>query len=246
MFGSAEIVYALLNSYADALNYYNAMEPWRGETADGAERPLRNRRRRSTGVRKLDDGSIAFRLHRTDVVTFHPDNTIVLRIYESMTTAQFITAHCPMHITAFLSRRGPGYICVGDNFYRACDGDVLTIRGNEVTGASPWRWPRLDRKAANAFRREAGIDRVRRWLHAAQAMGFNVFERKWAHVNELDRIIADSARWPELLNLGGLKAVERYERAYLRDHCLIVTERPCLRSWREVYACRAALRKWGL
>jgi hypothetical protein len=245
MFGGMRFSSRRLDSHAEALAYYNSMKPWRGETADGDERPLRNRRYRNTGVRKLADGSVVFRLHQTDVVTYRSDGSVVLRIYDSMTTAEFIHAHAPSHISASLSGYSVGHVRVAGNFYRACGGDVLTIRGSGVTGARPWIWPRVNRKAANAFRRETGLDKVRQWLRAAQAMGFPVYDRKWLGQVDVAGIIADPARWPELLKLGGIKAVAHYEHNHMRAHCLTVAEYAYLCDWRDVYACRAACRTWG-
>ena len=96
-----------LRSHSDALNYWARIKPWRG--GDENVRPLAGRNKKHMNIRKLNDHSIAMRLHGTDVVIYHPDNTITLNAYPSVSTDMFARSVTPAGIcTTFNS--GAGYL----------------------------------------------------------------------------------------------------------------------------------------
>lgn len=82
------------NDYYDALRVYDkaAAKPWR---TGGEDFPLPNKRVRHMGVRKLPDGSIAFRLHATDVIVWHRDNTVTITPWPSQSTCVFANSFLP-------------------------------------------------------------------------------------------------------------------------------------------------------
>ncbi len=93
------------DSYAAALAHFDSVKPWRSKyNPDGEERPIGDRAVKNTGrqfnraMRKLEDGSIAFRLFDTDVVVYHPDETITIQGYATMSTSGFIDALAPAGI----------------------------------------------------------------------------------------------------------------------------------------------------
>lgn len=247
MYNGMTFVPGCLHGYASAAKYLESCKPWRGETGKHDERPIKARRNRRAGVRRMHDDSIAFRLHDTDVVVYRPDNSVTINVYDSVTTADFIRCYAPYSVTASLSGRGAGYISVNGRCYRANHGDRITIYADgSVDASSHWVWPRVDRKAANAFRRSAKLDKVRAFLKAAETLGMPVKPPSYRDLaKHVAEILPHPDRWHMLLQLGGMKGLEMYERMYLRNNCLIINRHEYLSDWREVSRCRSACRTWG-
>lgn len=69
-----------------------------------------------TWVRPNEDGSIAFRLYDTDVVTWHPDNSVEIENYGTVTTSGFASRFLPQgfHLHHLTTRRGEeaGHRCI--------------------------------------------------------------------------------------------------------------------------------------
>ncbi len=57
--------------------------------------PLGLTKRGQTTIAEMDDGSIAFRLYSTDVVTWHPDNSFSIDNYGTVTTSSFAARFTP-------------------------------------------------------------------------------------------------------------------------------------------------------
>lgn len=83
-----------LSSYAAARAHFDSVKPYRGES-DDAPRPIGVRSHRNKQMRLLDDGSVAFRLYRTDCVIWHPDDQITVEGYSSMSTTAFVNCLTP-------------------------------------------------------------------------------------------------------------------------------------------------------
>lgn len=96
-----------------------------------------NRNHGVTWVRELDDGSIAFRLYDTDVVTWQPDNSVLVDNFGTTTTSDFARRFLPsgLWLRYTVERRG---VCGGDKgiayraepngpywTHRLCFGDVV-------------------------------------------------------------------------------------------------------------------------
>lgn len=86
-----------IDTYADALRFHDkaAEKPW---PSGGEDYPFPNKRYRQYGVRKLADGSVVFRYHSTDVVTWHPDDSCTLRPWNSLSTQTFASPLLPKHV----------------------------------------------------------------------------------------------------------------------------------------------------
>lgn len=80
-----------ISSFEKAKAHFNKVKPWRGDT----ERPIGVRSHKNKGMRELHDGSIAFRLYHTDCVIWHPDGTLTVEGYASMSTTSFIGSLVP-------------------------------------------------------------------------------------------------------------------------------------------------------
>jgi hypothetical protein len=83
-------------SYSEALEHFESTTPWRSKYNDANERPIGQRavkhndgRQFNKAMRRIDD-NIHFRLFDTDCVIWHPDNTVTVQGYPSMSTTDFI------------------------------------------------------------------------------------------------------------------------------------------------------------
>lgn len=79
----------MIDNHGTALRVWCEIKPWRGQTGDHDERPLEDRRKRHVTIKILRDGSVACRLHSTDVVTFTPDGRLKVQPYASQSTDKF-------------------------------------------------------------------------------------------------------------------------------------------------------------
>lgn len=82
-----------IRDYAAAVYKWETTLPIRGRKND--ERPIGKRNKAYMQIRKHSNGDVACVLYETEVVTFHPDNTITLHVperWQTTTTATFITA----------------------------------------------------------------------------------------------------------------------------------------------------------
>jgi hypothetical protein len=91
MFGTNNRDVPRLLDYAEAVAHEASIKPIRGRSVE--LKPIGDRRNQHKTIRKNPDGSIACRLHSTDVVTFHEDGRIEVCWggYVTQTTSSFIS-----------------------------------------------------------------------------------------------------------------------------------------------------------
>lgn len=246
MFGQMTIPFRdNIHSYGDALKYWSECKPWRGETGEHDERPLKQRRYRNTGVTKKPDGRVVFRLHTTEVLTYEPSGEIVLKVYSSVTTGQFVRAYSSLSV----SLSAFGTLSLSDperRVYKLSHGDRVRISADRqsATGSSPWRIGRVDRKRANAMRRETGLSQFWQFVRAAAAMAppdSPELERRIATwVNDrrdVRELLQDRSAWPCMLHARAVQAVNMFEQDMIRRHCVDHTTR----EWVSIHELRSAI-----
>ena len=147
-----------VHNYADALKIHDKTKPLRGRAIE--IRPLGNRRDADTyHIRKHGD-AIELVLYKTPVITFEPNNEVVLFVdsYNTVATHQFI--HQVLNIPASGVRRTT-VLTIGNNKYTLADKDKLRLRRDEggnwcvLNPTQQWTW-RLDRKAVTNVRSKYG------------------------------------------------------------------------------------------
>lgn len=122
-----------LDSYAQARKHFDSVRPWDSKYNPNNERPIGTRNVKTCGygyyderfnkaMRELPDGSIAYRLYNTDCVIWHPDNTVTVQGYASVSTTCFIDRLVPMNVSHQIGRKD-------------CDEPVLHLRGVYPTKA---------------------------------------------------------------------------------------------------------------
>lgn len=87
-----------IRSYADAREHYDSIKTWRN-ARDRNVKPLGTRSHKHKNMRSLMDGSIVFCLYQTDCVTWHPDNSITIQGYDTMSTTAFVNSLIPSGIS---------------------------------------------------------------------------------------------------------------------------------------------------
>lgn len=98
-----------INDHAGAQRAFDKIKPWRG--GNEHERPLGNRRDKHKQLVLLNNGDFACRLYSTDVVTYHRDNTISIRRYDTASTVEFANAILPWELRTTL-HLGQMWVCM--------------------------------------------------------------------------------------------------------------------------------------
>ena len=171
-----------ISSYTSALQKWESIKPVRGRQ-DQNTRPL-CRTNDTTTIRKLDNGSIAFRLHSTDVVTFNVDGTVDLRPYASVSTCAFVRAILGYHnhIHAHWSDRDhslPNHVTqVEGRYYHTpsfatLSKDDSTNKWSLLAGSEPFDIVTLDRQLTKEALADTGYNQFKLWLTTQIRLGLD-------------------------------------------------------------------------
>lgn len=120
--------------YADALLALEAASrtptgKTRAPKADGY--PLGGHSKSVTWVRQCDDGSVAFQLYSTDVVVWHPDNSVEIDNYGTTTTSSFAARFLPNSIALNVAGNTISYATEAGRY--AWSGNVCRGKHNVAT-----------------------------------------------------------------------------------------------------------------
>jgi hypothetical protein len=88
-----------IDSHAEALAFYNSCRVKRGNI-DTDPRPIRGKERSPMDIR-VKHGNVIFRYHRTDVVTWRPDDSYTVQCWASQSTAMFASCFIPWKLDSF-------------------------------------------------------------------------------------------------------------------------------------------------
>lgn len=233
----------LLNSYARALEFWKTAYRWSDEPV---ERVLDSKRKKFVTIRKLNDNSIACKLHHTDVVTFHPDNSISIMPYPSVSTDEFFNQ---LGINGGLDASfNQGMIRVNDLWYLAVSRDALRISLDTLewrTQPEPFVIKTIDRKRAKAARDLYEYDAFSKWVKMMAAMGVCP-ERSsgWFDTRQVLSKLQDRDQWSTLCvfdkhdytRLNTNLTINRVRDAIYYQHPDVYNKevKPYLTSWTEV------------
>lgn len=189
-----------LNSYSDALAAFEkaSLKPWKN---GGEDLPFPQKRSRSYGIRQLTDGSIAFRFHSTDVVTWYPDNSCTLQPYMSQSTQAFANCLLPNHatVTSACSR-----LVIGgwrDGWAYPLGGRPVRIGGPDdvVATGMVFECKRVNRKAAKAALARTRYTEYRNWYQLMAPMLTGPAAGEWLHEEDVLRYLEDPEKWHSLM-----------------------------------------------
>lgn len=139
-----------LRSYAAALKHYESAPEqdglWRGlQLYDGSRRSS-SKRDTSKRIRKELDGTLSLRYHHTDLVCWHPDNTVSFEFHGSASSQTFASCFTPLGLH-YIRRAGTVYIQQTDGLY-LCEGSNARLRFKEF---KPNVWACVNPHAARRF-----------------------------------------------------------------------------------------------
>lgn len=251
-----------LRGYSDALNYWGKTDPWRG-SGDTNTRPLAGRNKKHMTIRMTNSDAIAMRLHGTDVVVYHPDGTIVLNAYQSISTDMFARRLTPSGIcTTFNNPVGFLLHLERDNttmtfllardsvrLMRADNGDWLPV---DPAMFAPFIKYRVDTAKANAVLKAYGFNDFKAWVKARAAMGQPQmrqgylrdpkYSNGWVQTIELFRDGPDG--WNAIFDDYHDRAADAVRDAIYRiENCIIKVEVPSIAGF-DVSSVRASANKW--
>lgn len=240
-----------LNNYAAALSFYEQAKTWRNDSDN--ERKL-DGSKRHVAIRKESNGSIACKLHRTDVITYHPDNTITVKPWGSRSTDEFFNG-LARGIYGLSSSFTSGVIRVGERFYRAIDTLKIDIGSRPLALLSepePFRFATINRKRAKEVRDQYNYNDFAAYVRMAEKMRVSplpLTERRdvYSPRAKLDTL-AVRELWPHLLVPGWQAGIysgviisasltlSTMRDAIYSEHPEVYdrTEEPYLNSWDEV------------
>ncbi len=245
-------------SYASAALMFDAARPRRTLAGKSGTHFLPGHETGFTGISRTENGDIVFTYHLTDVVTWHPDNSLTLDLsYRSLSTATFANRFCPNRQVAVGSvdvYSEGSYIIVNGRYYVPRDrvhiasgreGPHLT---NPARDTIPLRKMRLDRKATKAVLAKTGYAAFREWyLLSAAMLGPNQRHLDYkVVVHDIPAALEDREQYMLLLKTAqfGLKLTPEIFLSHIRDHLyrghdVHVTETyEYVTSWESYRACR--------
>lgn len=254
-----------VSNYGDALEAWSKGKPWRDQPDH--IRDLGARRKKHMSVRKHENGDVIFRLYATDVVTWHPDNTVTLRSYRSASTDAFATALMPLGAWAsfpnvsLMNKAGEfrlfqvgkdGTITLRDTgeTYKSHPDNTYTYNVLEpITETTPYRVARLDKKKAHAALKKYNYHDFAAWLKASYAMGRQFtgygLTSYWSVVTALE---SGPERWPEIVSgMMTRSAVLEFVRnaIYREENCAVVETVPSVDTYK-YYNIEKTNRRYGI
>jgi hypothetical protein len=180
MFGIKTDGLPTLRNYAEALAHHDSIEPIRGRYHPA--RPLGMRKKDHMTIRKLADGAkeprIACRLYNTDVIVYHPDDSITITPWGSRSTDYFLHAVAPFGIVPLFTQHFASLVytdSLGSDRAIRCPADGVTLRPDGagwrlVTTAPEYPTYNLDRKRWNAAKKAARFDEYVAWCAARASL----------------------------------------------------------------------------
>lgn len=189
----------LISSHADAREAYDKAKPRRGEDPGDERRIPGKETSRQMGVRITREGNVAFRYHRTDVVTWYPDDRCVVETYTSRATCEFANRFLPMYT---------GLIDTGDKLrhgdwiypivYHATiypDGTVAPYRAN----VRLVRHDKINRETAKRVLAKTNYAEYRKWYKVMSAMVEMPYPLAYISQSAAVEKLRDKAEWHSLM-----------------------------------------------
>ena len=186
-----------VRNHAEALKFFHDAVPWRGSD-DGDERPLINKRHRQYGVR-LDGTDVAFRMHYTDVIVWHADNSVTINTFPSRSTCEFATNFLPFG--TYLSNEA-AHLYVNGWVYPVAGKSLRILSDDTVAdNNSVFAKRTVNRKNARALLATTNYAEYRKWYGVMSSMTGRVapWNRNYIAQGDATLLLADSEQWHELM-----------------------------------------------
>ena len=243
-----------LDDYDAALKHWASIKPLRGH-CENDPKPIEKRNKMHVTIRKLDDGSIACKLHHTDVVIYRPDNAITLNCYSSVSTNEFARRLLPWDVSAnFIG----GYARLAGwedgHFYKLGSTIKLTNKdGWTVDNPQPWGVPVVDKVKAREALKTSRYSEFKSWWEMRDKMeGVNTapaYMRYTYTRRDVAEMLAsgpeawgevDRTRTSQLVDLAGLRQQIQKDAG-----AISYQNKDYLIGWLEMASYIRAVKKWG-
>lgn len=183
-------------TYEQAVAFHTkaASKPWRN---GGEDHPLVGERKRTRGVR-MQGTDVIFRLHCTDVVTWHGPGQYTLNPYPSRSTSVFADNFLPAgHYTTHECSA----LVIDDRKYKIPD--PVTVCDDTPATITPWQKLAVDRRKARALLATTPYEEYRVWWNATYPIIQDQVSwrtAKYMRSQEImDRFLAGSEEWGDML-----------------------------------------------
>ena len=175
-----------IGSYAEAIQAHSKIKPIRGRS-DTNTRPLARRSNDNLTIRVDDNGDVVVKFYRTEIITYHPDDSITLIPYASSMTNRVVWSILGPHVNTLWSDRdypAPDNITeVGGRYYHTPYSATIQRHDSStyqlVGGAKPFEVPKLDRKAGRQALRDANFYTFKTWLETLIRLGHDPRGDNW-------------------------------------------------------------------
>ena len=243
-----------LDDYDAALKHWASIKPLRGHN-ETDPKPIEKRNKMHVTIRKLDDGSIACKLHHTDVVIYHPDSAVTLNCYSSVSTNEFAGSLLPHDVSANFTG---GYARLGSwedgRFYKI--GSTIKIsnrNGWTVDNLKPWSVPVVDKVKAREALKTSRYSEFKSWWEMRDKMeGVNTAPAYMRYTYKRRDVAQMLASGPEAWGeVDRTRASQVYQWAGLRQQiqkdagAVSYQNKDYLIGWPEMASYIRAIRKWG-
>ena len=258
-----------ISSYTAALSKWESIKPIRGRK-DQNTRPLYRRTDDTKTIRQLNNGSIAFRLHSTDVVTFNVDGTMDLEPYSSVSTCAFVRAVLGYHnhIHAHWSDRDhslPNHVTQVEGRYYHTPSfaslvkDDTTNKWSLLAGNEPFDIVTLDKALTKEALKDTGYNEFKIWLTTQIRLGLD--PRKgdswrrgpydWSHRDVSSYLTNGPSYWGEMVRRMSVRCdvnreLETLRRAVYKYAGAVTTiEVPYFEDYKALTNAFASTRKYA-
>ena len=258
-----------VSNYTAALSKWESIKPIRGRK-DQNTRPLYRRGDDTKTIRQLNNGSIAFRLHSTDVVTFHVDGTVELWPYASVSTCAFVRAVFGYHnhIHAHWSDRDyklPNHVTQVEGKYYHTPSfaslvkDDTTNKWSLRAGSEPFDIVILDKTLTKDALADTGYNDFKLWLATQIRLGLDPRGEDrwrrgpydWSHRDVSSYLTVGPEGWNEMVRRMSSRCdinreLEALRRAvYKYAGAVTTTEVPYFEDYKALSSAFASTRKYA-
>lgn len=189
-----------LHNHAEALAFYNSCRIKRGRL-DTDERPIRGKERSNMGASVAGDGSVRFRYHNTDVVTWRPDNSFLIKPWSSQSTCTFANVFLPFR--TYMTKGGT--ILVHGDHIHPLRGDLTVYADGRVEQQYPdtaFGRRRTDRRKGREALARTRYAEYLAWHNVMWPMVQGSGARRsydWAVEKQYRQHLADENLWHDLM-----------------------------------------------
>jgi len=201
-----------INSYNEAVAFHDSCPE------KGGVRRIKGKEGSRTMSIRMESGSVRFRYHNTDVVTWHPDGSYEIDPYQSRSTCEFANRFLPQG--HFLTKECTVLFC-GDEYHPVIGGIKVKADGTvqHMFSGTCFRTKRIDRKAAKRVLARTRYAEYRDWYKAMWPMvrdnrPTTLYLNRRASIGLLE----DETCWYDMMTSRGLSSPDDIRKAIYEEN----------------------------